>query len=111
MVNKLLGLNVNPHIVSWILEFLTARPQYVKVNGLSSEQLITNTGAPQGCVLSPVLYTIYTNDYRSHHESTKIIKFADDSSIIGLLQDNEIHYQNEVQGFVGWCQENFLFLL
>ena len=59
-------------------------------------------------MLSPVLYTIYTNDYRSHHESTKIIKFADDSSIIGLLQDNEIHYQNEVQGFVGWCQENFL---
>ncbi len=34
----------------------------VRVGPTTSTAITTNTGAPQGCVLSPFLYTLYTND-------------------------------------------------
>ena len=53
MVQKLKDLNVGNDIIAWVLEFLTNRRQYVKLNDSLSELVQINTGAPQGCVLSP----------------------------------------------------------
>ena len=50
LVKKLNTFNVNKHIIAWVLEFLSNRPQYVFFNENSSNVLVTNTGAPQGCV-------------------------------------------------------------
>ena len=110
MVQKLKDLNVRNDLIAWVLEFLTHRRQYVKLNESLSELVQINTGAPQGCVLSPTLYTIYTNDYRSHKNNIIIIKFADDSTIQGLLCDSEDCYFEEVKCFVDWCEKNFLML-
>ena len=110
MVQKLKDLNVKNDIIAWVLEFLTHRRQYVKLNDSLSELVQINTGAPQACVLSPTLYTIYTNDYRSHKKNTILIKFADDSTIQGLLCDSEDCYFEEVKCFVGCCEKNFLML-
>ena len=63
MVQKLKDLNVRNDIIAWVLEFLTHRRQYVKLNDSLSELVQINTCAPQGFVLSSTLYTIYTNDY------------------------------------------------
>ena len=84
LAQKLIALNVNTSTILWIIEFLTHRTQYVNLNGKSSETLITNTGAPQGCVLSPVLYSIYTKDYRTMDENICLIKFADDTTGLKL---------------------------
>ena len=56
------------------------------------------------------MYTIYTNDYRSHKNNTIFIKFVDDSAIRGLLCDSEDCYLEEVKCFVRWCKKNFLLL-
>ena len=110
MVQKLKDLNVRNDIIAWVLGFLTHRPQYVKLNDSLSELVQINTSAPQGCVLSSTLYTIFTNDYRSHKNNTLIITFADDSTIQGLLSDSEDCYFEEVKCFVGWCEKHFLML-
>ena len=110
MVQKLNDLNVRNDIISLVLEFLTHRRQYVKLNDSLSELVQINTRAPQGCVLSPILCSIYINDYRSHKNNTILIKFADDSTIQGLLCDSEDCYFEEVKCFVGWCEKNFLML-
>ena len=89
---------------------MTHRRQYVKLNDSLSELVQINTGAPQGFVPSPTLYTIYTNDYRSHKNNTILIKFSDDSTIQGLLCDSEDCYFEEVKCFVGWCEKSFLML-
>ena len=110
MVTKLKDLNVNSNIIAWILDFLTGRAQYVKLNKTISSTIPINTGAPQGCVLSPTLYTIYTNDYRSKHpHSTAILKFTCIQGFIGP-KSSENDYFDEVKCFVEWCKVNFLTL-
>jgi hypothetical protein len=102
-------MNVNSNLILWIHSFLTNRPQYVKLKDCKSDVLITSTGAPQGCVLSPILFTLYTNDCRSVDEGCHVIKYADDTVIIGnVSNDDEEKYFHQVQYFVNWCQENYL---
>ena len=52
-------LGLNTSICNWILDFLTCCFQVVRVD---FAMLILNTGAPQGCVLCPLLYSLFTHD-------------------------------------------------
>ena len=54
--------------------------------------LTLDTGAPQGCVLSPLLYPHLTNDCIAPHDSNTM-KFADDTMVLG----NESAYSEEVR--------------
>ena len=72
------NVNIIPHFV--------ARPQSVKLNNLHSSTIILNTGVPQGCVLSPLLYSLFTNDCVSNHASVQLIIFADDTIAEGLIK-------------------------
>jgi hypothetical protein len=70
-------LNTSP--CYWILDFLMGRPQVVRVGNNSSASLILNTLAPQGCVLSPLLYSLFTHDCVAKHYSNT--NFADNTSL------------------------------
>ena len=106
---KLLDLGVPQSLSEWILDFLLNRPQSVKIGNLCSTVSTLNTGAPQGCVLSPMLFTLFTNDCISHHPSVHIIKFSDDTTVEGLITDqNESYYRGEVEELVDWCSNNNL---
>ena len=85
LFNKLRLLNVNTQMCKWILDFLRNRTQEVRFNTQLSEPLKLSTGAPQGCVLSPLLFTLFTNDCRSSSSSTLIFKFSDDTTTEGLI--------------------------
>ena len=54
-------------------------PQVVRVGNNTSAMLIFNTVAPQGCVLSTLLYSLFTHDCKARHDSNTIITFADDN--------------------------------
>ncbi len=95
---KLSDLGLNTSLCDWIQDFLTGRPQVVKVGQFTSNSITLNVGAPQGCVLSPLLYSLYTHDCVSSHSSTSIVKFADDTVVLGLISnDDETAYLDEVE--------------
>ncbi|KAL0151931.1 hypothetical protein M9458_052763, partial [Cirrhinus mrigala] len=62
LINKLHLLGLNTSLCNWILDFLTVRPQSVHVSRNTSSSTTLSTGAPQGCVLSPLLFTLLTHD-------------------------------------------------
>ena len=76
-------------LVLWIVDFLTNRCQQVFVNMLSSVRAVTCTGSPLGCVLSPLLYIMYTDDCRSIQENSYLVGFADDRALLSLLQGTQ----------------------
>ena len=85
-------LGLDPVLCNWVLDFLTGRPQVVIVGNNISTPLILNTGAPQGCVLSPLLYSLFIHDCNS------IVKFADDTAVVGLITNSvETAYREEVR--------------
>ncbi|KAK3512849.1 hypothetical protein QTP70_028918 [Hemibagrus guttatus] len=86
------------------------RSQAVWVGKHVSPSLTLSTGAPQGCVLSPLLYSLYTYDCVATSSSTNI-KFADDTAVVGLISTNdETAYTEEIKNLDTWCQDNNLLL-
>lgn len=94
---------------AWILDYLLSRPKFVRLDRKNSDTILTKTGAPQGTVLSPFLYSLDTTNYRQEQVSCNIHMFSDDTGLAGLLTwGNDLTYKWEVESFVGWCSENFL---
>ncbi|GAA6107150.1 piezo-type mechanosensitive ion channel component 1-like, partial [Tachysurus ichikawai] len=83
----------------------------VRIGNSISSTTTLNTGAPQGCVLSPLLFTLRTHDCAEMHRSNHIIKFADDTTVVGLISKNDKSaYREEVQQLTTWCRTNNLSL-
>lgn len=98
LVTQLRALGRNPSLSNWVLEFLMGRPQVVRVGNNTSATLILNTGAPQGCVLSPLQYSLFTHDCSATHNFNSIIKFSDDMTVVGLITNNkDTAYREEVR--------------
>ena len=100
--------DIDAGTIGWLVGWLTRRPQRVRVNNTLSTALTCSTGSPQGCVLSPLLFILYTNCCCSTYESSFIIKYADDSVILSLLQDHEMDHGPVLDKFADWCEESFL---
>ncbi len=70
-----------------------------------------NVGAPQGCVLSPCSTLSTHMTVCPLNSSTSIVKFADDTVVLGLISNNdETTYLGEVERLTSWCQDNCLSL-
>ena len=83
----------------------------VRVGNNTSATLILNTGAPQGCALSPLMYSLFTHDCITRHDSNTTSKFPDDTKEVGLITYNdETIYREEVRDLTGWCKDNNLSL-
>ncbi|XP_070400499.1 uncharacterized protein [Nothobranchius furzeri] len=111
LTTKLEHLGLSSSMCQWISNFLTGRPQAVRMGGHVSAPTTLSTGAPQGCVLSPLLYSLYTYDCVASTSSTTIIKFADDTVVVGLISDNnEAAYLKEIRNLETWCKRNNLLI-
>ena len=83
-------MKLSSSIVHWVVNYLTTRPQFVSLKGTTSDVVCSNTGAQQGTVLAPFLFTLYTADGCRHTESScPMTKFADDSETIGKINNDD----------------------
>merc|ERR1712035_43413 len=111
LCEKLHKFQVDTSTTTWIYDYLTNRPHFVKLKGCVSDMVVSSTGAPQGTVLSPFLFTLYTSDFQYNSESCHLQKYSDDSAIVGCISDGqEAEYRELIGQFVKWCSNNHLIL-
>lgn len=75
LTRKLQVMQLHPSTITWIMDYLTDRLQWVVrlQNHSVSDTIITNTGAPQEMVLSPFVFTLYRLPaLPSHLSPTKV---------------------------------------
>ncbi|KAK3546911.1 hypothetical protein QTP86_003785 [Hemibagrus guttatus] len=88
LIEKLSLLGLNTSLCKWILDFLIGRLQSVRIGNSISSTTILSTGAPKSCVLSPLLFTLLAHNYAAMHSLNHIIKFASDTTVVGLIIKN-----------------------
>lgn len=68
------------HLVALVYSFIKDRKFQVRVENVLSSSRPINAGVPQGTVLSPQLYSLYTADIPKY-PNTKLALYADDTAI------------------------------
>lgn len=80
LLHKLEHFGIRGPLLAWIESFLSNRVFKVKVGSAFSESRNVLSGVPQGSVLGPLLFLLYTSDIR-HHISSFCSFYADDTKI------------------------------
>lgn len=81
---KVRSLGIGGRFLQVLSEFLTERRQRVTVDGCYSSFSAVISGVPQGSVLGPLLFSIYTFDMWCAIE-TNMVAYADDTSLYAVI--------------------------
>ena len=66
--------------IAWFRSFLCGRTQRVRIGNSLSTPLVLVSGVPQGGILSPIIFTLYTADMELWLKSSSLFNFADDTT-------------------------------
>ena len=110
LLNKMASYGIRGKILNWVSDFLNARTQTVKVNSSFSDPLPVSSGVPQGSVLGPLLYLIYSNDVVDLLNNCFVKIFADDCKfyLMTKLLHNHIAFVEDISKIFGWYDANQL---
>ena len=111
LLNKMRLYSVDEDVIDWLRSYLTFRTQYVTVGASNSRMRQLTRGVPQGSVLGPLLFAVYTNELtevvrnkdctdQSHNVQTKLfgtpcgpcgamINYVDDSTYLVSSRSRE----------------------
>lgn len=83
--------NLDSGLISWLIDFLTDRPQKLRVRNILLDVLLSSTVSPPPPSVCPFpTLVLYTNECQSLYQDGHIIKFADDSVIVSLCSTIQI---------------------
>ncbi|XP_035224012.1 uncharacterized protein LOC118196661 [Stegodyphus dumicola] len=79
LLYKIMQFGVKGNSILWIANFLNQRTIRVKWRGVLSRSYDTISGVPQGCILSPIFFTIFMHDiYEIIPANVDCYVYADD---------------------------------
>ena len=109
LLTKLSNLNLDCSVVQWVKSYLALRKQRVLANNVYSDFLKVTQGVPQGSVLGPLFYIIYTNDLTKHIQKCKVALYADDTVLYVAHKDpmkSISALRHDVGVIANWCKVN-----
>ena len=102
---------VDAKIINVVYQFMTYRKQQVITSTGTSKWLTSSTGTPQGSVLSPTLFSLYTDELRAQNNNCYTIKYADDTVLLELCSPKTTSsLQQELSTLAFWCSSRNLII-
>ena len=86
LILKLKRIGIGGKLLKWLRSYLTDRKQKVVLNGFCSSLLEILAGVPQGSILGPLLFLIFSNDMCSGLSTVPFL-FADDTSLVAFAKN------------------------
>ena len=108
LILKLQDVGASNPVIQWFCSYLNDRRQVVRVHSTFSEPLPIKCGVPQGSLLRPLLFSIYTNDAASwaHVDDTKPVVSFKMKDIVNAFAD----LKDDLHRIGQWCFNNLLLL-
>uniref|UniRef100_A0A1Y1K185 Reverse transcriptase domain-containing protein n=1 Tax=Photinus pyralis TaxID=7054 RepID=A0A1Y1K185_PHOPY len=122
LLQKLSRYGVRGTALNWLEKFLKNRTQYVSLRhsnkgyttNVNSDIIKLNVGTPQGSILAPILFTLFTNDVLSCIPVDATLSlYADDTAVVVSHPDeNELRATCilTIENLSRWFENNLLFL-
>jgi hypothetical protein len=111
LLSKLEHYGFRGSTLGWLRSYLTNRSQYVAYDNVSSATLPVSLGVPQGSILGPLLFIIYTNDIQNSTDFFHFIIYADDTNLINsMVYHDYAVVHNELKKVYEWLCINGLSL-
>ena len=111
LLHKLAQTTIPNTILKFISNYITGRQAYTQYTGTNSKYKKIKTGVPQGGVLSPTLFNIYTADIPLPPQHIEYIAYADDITITST-HTNHHTAQQQLQPYLNtiynWTTQNSL---
>ncbi len=93
--------------LKWFSSYLSNRTQLVKINNATSDSINVKYGVPQGSVLGPILFTLYTAPLGEIIEECGLKRqtYADDTGIYHSISPTNIESRNITFSKIDTCIE------
>ena len=117
LLNRLQKIGITGLVYDWFSSYLTGRTQAVFVDGVSSDSVNLTCGVPQGSVLGPILFNIYTQPLgeiaRKHGLNYHF--YADDTQLYTSFSINDLSssvtsVSECIEDIKTWMKSNLLML-
>ena len=75
------NFGITGNLLAWLRDYLSEQEQYTVINGVPSENTKVAQGIPQGSVLGPILFALYTSDLPKAVNTAMTFMYADDTTM------------------------------
>ena len=92
LISKLYTLNINPNIVKIIASYLTNRSFVISIGQEISTPRALRAGVPQGSVISPYIYNLFTSDI-PRPPNVSLFAYADDLAVVATARSERFAHR------------------
>lgn len=108
LIGKIVEAGCPARIIRYVEEWMTGRRTRFLIGEDRQLEMQVEKGLPQGGVLSPLLYALYTKDIGSKiNPETKVIQYADDIAII-VREDNKVLLKERLVAAISQIDKNMI---
>ena len=113
LIHKIHQTTIPNTIIKFISSYIKGRKGFTLIQDSKSKQQQFKTGVPQGGVLSPILFNLYTSDIPQSPPNTTLTTYADDMNPAAShtqYKEAENLLQPYLDSIFNWTKENNLIL-